>query len=137
MHYRDCAAKNLRIWFVSAEFAGNEDVAEIAGNAQVPENESQPAVKVRDHGELKTGSQLLERFRHFRVKLPDAWFGEMFVSDFEEIIAIEFVHRRRDLIEHVTNELTPPAFVVIFARTVDCQASRHLFPIYVKCALQL
>ena len=46
MHYRDCAPKNLRIGFVRAEFAGNEDVAEIIGDAQVLENESQPAVKI-------------------------------------------------------------------------------------------
>ena len=46
MHYLYCAPKNLRIGFVRAEFAGNEDVAEIVGNAQLLKNESQPAVKI-------------------------------------------------------------------------------------------
>ena len=61
----------------------------------------------------------------------------MFVSDFEKIIAIKFAQLRRDLIEYATNEFVPPVFVIIFARTLDCRPSRHLFPGYVKCALQL
>jgi hypothetical protein len=43
----------------------------------------------------------------------------------------------RDLIQYAANELAPPAFVIIFPRTIDCRPSRHLLPRRVKCALQL
>jgi len=53
MHHRNCAMKNLRIGFVHAEFAGNEDITEIFGNAQMLQNESQTAIEVRDYCEFK------------------------------------------------------------------------------------
>ena len=60
----------------------------------------------------------------------------MFVGDFKEIVSVEFALPRRDLIEYVTHQLTPPAFVVIFAGTIACGPSRHLLPSCVKRALQ-
>ena len=109
-------------------------MGKIFGDSKVLKNESQAAVEIRNHSELKTGPQLLEHFRHFGVKLPDTCFGEVFVRYFEKIVPVKFAQLRRNLIEYVTDQLAPPAFVVIFARTVDCSASRHLLPGCVKCA---
>src|SRR4030095_1620704 len=64
------------------------------------------------------------------------WFSKVFVSDFKEIVPVEFAQPRRDLMEYVTHQLAPPLFVVIFAGTIDCPASRPLLPRCVKCALQ-
>ena len=80
---------------------------------------------------------MLEHFRHFWIKVPNIWFGEMVVGNFEEIVAVQFANGRRNLIEHAANKLTPPAFVVILARTIDCGSPWHLFPDSVKCTVEL
>src|SRR5262249_54003109 len=70
-------------------------------------------------------------------RLPDAWFGEMLVGDFEKIVSVEFAQRRRDLVEHMTNKLPPPVVVVILAGTLDWRSPWHLFPSRVKCTVEL
>jgi hypothetical protein len=56
----------------------------------------------------------------------------MAVSAFEEGIAIQLAEAGRNAIEDAVNQLTPPAFVVVFARTVDWRARRRLFPAFGK-----
>ncbi len=54
--------------------------------------------------------------------------SKMFVSDFEEIVPIQFVQRRRDLVENKIDKFMPPALVVVLTRSVDGGALRHLVP---------
>jgi hypothetical protein len=61
----------------------------------------------------------------------------MFVGDLEEIVTIKFTQRRCHPIEHKIDKFAPPTFVVIFARSIDGGAGRHLFPSREKRAIEL
>ncbi len=77
---------------------------------------------------MESRPQLFQDIGNLRIKFPYAGFGEMFVGDLEEIIAIDFIELWRDLIEDKIDKFAPPVFIVIFARPIDRNARRHLFP---------
>src|SRR5438105_11571524 len=60
----------------------------------------------------------------------------MFISNLEKIIAIKFVHRRRDFVDDQIDKLAPPIFIIIFARAIDWFARRHRVPRASKCAIE-
>ena len=65
-------------------------MGKIFRDSKVLQNESEAAVEIRNDGELKPFLQLLQDVWDFGVKLPYTWFSEVFVGDFEEIVAIKF-----------------------------------------------
>ena len=80
--------------------------------------------------------QCTEHVIHVGIKFPYAGFGEVIVGEFEKIIAIEILHTGRYLIEDTVDQISPPAFVIVFARSPGCGTCWHLFPHGVKGRIQ-
>src|SRR5205807_5486505 len=60
----------------------------------------------------------------------------MFVGDLEKIIAVQLAQRWSSSIEDKIDKLSPPTFVVVFARAIDRVATRHCVPGVVECAIE-
>jgi hypothetical protein len=58
------------------------------------------------------------------------------VGAFEEGIAIQFIHVGLDVFENAVNQLAPPAFIVVLARTIDRGPERHLLPAIAERLIQ-
>lgn len=136
-HELQRTAKNFRIGFVDADFAGNENMREQLRNAEAFQNDSEAAVKIRNDRELESRPQFLQNIDHFRIQLPHAGLGEMFVGDLEKVIAIELAQIRRDFVDHKIDKAAPPIFVIVFARSIDWLPPRHCMPGAVECAIEL
>jgi len=92
------------------------------------QDDAEAAVEIGNNGELKPRVKRLQDFWNLRIELPNPGFGEVTVNGLEICVAIQFTHVRRDLIENAIHQFAPPSPVVVFARTVDRWAGRHLFP---------
>src|ERR1700724_657726 len=107
------SSKDLGVRFVSADLAGDENVREKFRDPEVLKNHSQSSVEVGNDGKLKSRAQLFQNLDDFRVKLPNAGFGEVFVSDLKKIISVQFVQIGRNLIKDFVDDFAPPIFVVV------------------------
>ena len=73
----------------------------------------------------------MERFENFDdlgIKIPDARFGEVAVDGFEKRVAIQLGQVWRNAIEDAIDQVAPPIFIVIFARTINRGAGGHSLP---------
>src|SRR5207248_3530835 len=113
------APKNFGVRFVCAELTGDEHVRKIRCNAQVVQNEAEPAVEVRKDTKRKLRLQLLENANDFWIQFPDVRLGKMFIGQFEKIVPIKFIQSRYDIRENSFDQLPPPVFIVIFPWPVD------------------
>ena len=73
----------------------------------------------------------MEGFQNFDdlgIKIPDAGFGEVAVGAFEKCIAIQLGQVRCDAIQDAIDQIAPPIFIVVLARTIDRRAGWNFFP---------
>ena len=85
------APENLRVGFISPKFAREKNIREKLRDPELLQNHAQPPIKIRNHGELKSRTQFFQDLDYLGIQFPNAGLGEMFVNDFEEVIAVELV----------------------------------------------
>ena len=85
---------------------------------------------------MKPGPQHIENFDDFGEKIPHPGLGKVTVNAFEKRVAIQLAGRGRNLINDLVYQLTPPAFVIVLARTVDGRTDRHSLPAISKRSIE-
>src|SRR5262245_16804699 len=92
------------------------------------ENHSQSSIEIRDDRELILPSEIFENLVNLWIKFPNASFRKMCVSRLKKNITIEWINRDWNSVEHFFDEITPPAFVVVFSWLPDGRTTRHRTP---------
>lgn len=73
------ALKDPGVWFVGADFAGDDDVLEELVHAEIRKDAAQSPVKVGNDRQPESRTEGLEKLAHFREEFPDARLGELSV----------------------------------------------------------